>query len=282
MSIVLKLQKKCLDKNEDLQSLLREALLISTKLKLTDFKNWVNNELKGYEDYNQVPEYRIIYSRLMFFNPYQGWIDSRFNNQELADLINKNNITQPIGELEHTLNSEENEFTLTILPFHEKKIREIFKTDYKAGKFVAKTQIHGIIEQVRNLLLDWTLKLEEENILGNDDLIFTEKEKEMAKKNIHIENFNGIMGNIEEIGNVSTGNYAQNIYNENSISNEIDKLITEIKKLNLTDEKQVIIDLESSKFDSNKAKIVLGGLLGRGAELSSISSAIISLLSLLG
>lgn len=272
MSIVLKLQKKCLDKNEDLQSLLREALLISTKLKLTDFKDWVNNELKGYEDYNKVPEYRTIYSRLMFFNPYQGWIDSRFNNHELADIINKNNITQPIGELEHTLNSVENEFTLTIPPFHEEKIREIFKTDYKAGKFIAKTQIHGIIEQVRNLLLDWTLKLEDQNILGNDDLIFTEREKEIAQGNIfNIKNFTG---------NVSTGDYSQNSYNENNISNEINNLINELKKLNFSDKKQIVEDLETSKNDSGKIKSILGNLLSKGSEVSSISSMIIDILSL--
>jgi hypothetical protein len=54
------------------------------------------------------------------------------------------------------------------------------------------------------LLLEWTLKLEEDNILGNDDLIFSTEEKELAK-NIHIENFYGVMGEIDNIGNLSTG-----------------------------------------------------------------------------
>jgi hypothetical protein len=211
MSIVLKLQKKCLDKNEDLQSLLREALLISTKLKLFDFKDWVNNELKGYEDYFQVPKYREIYSTLRFFSQFHGWTDATFNDEKIADIINKNNLMQPIGELEH-ISLKENELTLSILPSHEQMIKKLFNTDSKPAKFIGKTQIYGIVEQVRNILLEWTLKLEEDGILGSDDVIFSEKEKEVAQKNIHIENFTGIMGNIDKLGNMSSGENATNIY----------------------------------------------------------------------
>ena len=67
------------------------------------------------------------------------------------------------------------------------------------------------------MLLEWTLKLEEDNIFGNDDLFFSEAEKKSAK-NIHIENFNGVMGDVEKLGNMSTGANTKNIYNENNIS----------------------------------------------------------------
>ncbi len=157
---------------------------------------------------------------------------------------------------------------------------EYFGTDCQPKKFIGKTQVCAIVEQVRNVLLEWTLKLEEDNILGNDDLIFSKEEKESAKS-VHIENFNGVMGNVDKVGNMSTGANSTNIYNENNISNEIDKLITEVKKLGLQNQEQVIIDLEESKSDSDKAKSVLGALLGRGAEVASISSVIIGILGLL-
>ena len=281
MSIVLKLQKKCLDKNEDLQSLLREALVISTKLKLNDFKKWINDELKGYDDYLSVPKYRKISSTLKFRNPYHGYIPAIIENEKLGNLLTQDNITQSVSELAQLYKADSNELRLTILPSIEKEIMDIFNTDFIPAKFIYTTQIYGIIEQVRNLLLEWTLKLEEDNILGNDDLIFSEIEKETAK-NIHIENFNGVMGDIDRLGNMSTGKNTTNTYNENNISNEIDNLITEIKKLNLEDQDQVIINLEASKKDSEKAKSVLGGLLSRGSEVASIGSAIIGILSLLG
>ena len=59
MSIVLDLQKHIIENKKTPTELLREALLISTKLKLYDFRDWIDNELKGYENKN-VPSYRIF------------------------------------------------------------------------------------------------------------------------------------------------------------------------------------------------------------------------------
>ena len=278
MSIVLKLQKKCLDQNENLQSLLREALLISTKLKLNDFKEWINFELKGYISKEVTPEYRKINQTLKFFNPYDGWIDAQLS-EELFDIIGKIEILQPIAELEHLL-TENGELSMSIAPNHIQFLQKTFNTDCKPGFFIVKTALFGITEQVRNLLLEWTLKLEEDGILGNEDLIFTEEEKESAKS-IHVENFHGVIGDIDKLGIMSTGANSTNTYYENNLSNEFDKLIHEIKKLKLQDEEQVIIDLEACKHDNEKAKTILGGLLSRGAEVASIGSMIISILGLL-
>ncbi len=66
---------------------------------------------------------------------------------------------------------------------------------------------------MRTLLLEWTLRLEEDNILGNDNLIFTEEEKKMAQ-NIHIENFYGVMGGVDSIGTLSTGSNTNNNLNQ--------------------------------------------------------------------
>lgn len=279
MSIVLKLQKKCLDSNEDLQGLLREAFVISSKLNLKEFKNWINHELFGYPDQTITPEYRKVTTTLSFFNPYRGWIPANVP-PELENSLGHSKNTQPIGELENLI--QDNDMLSLGLDLQAiSDLQSLFNTDFQPRLTTHSSQLYGIIQKVRNLLLEWTLKLEEENILGSDDLIFSEKEKEVAKKNIHIENFNGIMGNVDKLGNMSTGDNSTNIYNENNISNEIDNLISEIKKLNLHDQDQVIIDLEASKSDSEKAKSVLGGLLSRGAEVASISSAIIGLLGLL-
>ena len=64
-----------------------------------------------------------------------------------------------------------------------------------------------------------------------------------------------------------------NIYNEN-----INKLIDEIKKLNLKDEKQIISDLEASKADKSKLNTILGNLLSRFSEVATITSLVKELL----
>lgn len=272
MSIILKLQKKCLDKNESLQDLLREALLISSKLKLDNFKEWINSELKGYN--GNIPEYRVITVKLKFFNPYQGWIDAIVDDK-LEEVLRKTNIAQPISEIEKIVNDyqPEQKIQVDLKDNNILMIQRLYKTDFKPAQFINYIQFFGIIDKVRTLLLEWTLKLEEDGIIGNDYLIFTEGEKEMAK-NINIQNFNGILGDISNNGNFSVEDNSIKIYNEN-----INKLIDEIKKLKLKDEKQIISDLEISKNDKEKAKITLGGLLTRGSEVSSITSLIIEILS---
>jgi len=282
MSIVLRLQKKCVDSNEDLQSLLREALLISTKLNLNEFKNWVESELHGYKDNKNIPDYRKINQTLYFSVPYHGRIKPEVPNK-LSNTIEILPNTTPIGEIESQILHQKTD--LLEIPMCSEQIKLLqgwFETEYKPFLVIQKSALIGIKEQVRNVLLEWTLKLEKDNILGTDDLIFSEKEKENAQ-HIHIENFNGILGNIAKLGNMSTGENSTNIYNENNISNEIDKLITEIKKLGLQDQdqEQVIIDLEDSKKDTSKAITVLGSLLTRSSEFATITSFIIQILGLL-
>lgn len=279
MSIVRKLQKKCIDKEENLQNLLREALLISSKLKLYEFKEWINCELKGYKENINIPEYREVKQTLKFLNPYHGWISAQVSS-DLEEMIGFVKIQQPIGEIEHLIQKHDDNLSISPPAELANMLRKLFKTDFEVGFSVNKTQIFGITEQVRNLLLEWTLKLEEDGILGNDDLVFTDKEKEAAKS-IHIENFHGVLGDISKLGNMSTGTNSTNIYNENNINNEIDKLINEIRKLNLKDKEQIILDLNASKEDYNKTKTILGSLLSRGSEFSSISSMIIDLLTYL-
>jgi hypothetical protein len=279
MSVVLKLQKKCLDKSEDLQSLLREAFLISRKLKLKDFEEWINLELKGYKNLEQIPPYRRVRQTLQFFNPYHGWKEAELS-QQLDEAIGIASILEPISEIEYLISKSKNGLYIPVPNGIAKTLRELYKVEMQSRFLIHVTPIYGIVEQVRNLLLDWTLKLEEDNILGNDDLIFSEKEKEAAK-DVHIENFYGLMGNVDKVGNMSTGAHTNNTYNENNINNKINELINEIKSLKLKDEQEIIMDLETSKSNPEKIKIVLGKLLTRSAEIGSIGSLVIGILGLL-
>lgn len=69
----------------DILSALREAHLIASKLRLTEFDTWIQLELKGYVSYQEedVPDYRNVKGRLKAFNPYKGWIPVQYSNNEL-------------------------------------------------------------------------------------------------------------------------------------------------------------------------------------------------------
>ena len=102
MSIVLNLQKNIISDNANIKDLLREALLIASKLNLSDFKIWINNELKGYPNSREVASYRIISGEVKFFNPYQGWQSIPADITGLLEETSANTLylNQSIAEIE--------------------------------------------------------------------------------------------------------------------------------------------------------------------------------------
>jgi len=78
-SIVLELQQLAIDRNNNISDLLRKALLVSSKLGLDDFKEWINNELHGYRG-KEVPLYRKVRAQVKANNPYNGLIPVRFGS----------------------------------------------------------------------------------------------------------------------------------------------------------------------------------------------------------
>lgn len=281
MSLVVALQKHIINNEKNTTELLREALLIASKLQLNDFKLWINSELKGYTD-DSVPKYRIVHSALKILNPYHGWQPTTIKNPEIDELINNKKIRDSISELEKlTSNSDNNELSISFSGSAKIQIMKLFETDYEPASFIGKSQVEGIIEQVKTTLLEWSIKLEEDGILGDEHMSFTEEEKETAQQKIHIENFNGIMGEVSNLGNFSTGNKNHNISTINTIESKIDTLIEKINSLPLRDKDTIIQDITESKDDKNKLQIILGELMTRGSEVATIVPAIGELLGLL-
>ena len=56
-SLVFELQRDALNRNASVSDLLRKALVVSKKLKISEFEKWVTNELNGYSE--DIPDYRF-------------------------------------------------------------------------------------------------------------------------------------------------------------------------------------------------------------------------------
>jgi hypothetical protein len=64
-SLVLELQRECLDSRIFVSDVLRKPLAVARKLGLTEFQAWVNSELNGhYAAKIDLPEYRILGAQL--------------------------------------------------------------------------------------------------------------------------------------------------------------------------------------------------------------------------
>ena len=247
-SIVQQLQKEALNAEISVSDLLRKAKVVAVKLDLKEFLDWIEKELDGYDVKTQeeLPVYRIVSGEVKAWNPVRGWLPIYFEEPEIAELLSKRGVGQPIGELDNISKSKaEGPLFINFNPEAKKQIINAieFETDVKF--MVSKSEIAGILDRVRNIILDWSLKLEKEGILGKG-LSFSQEEHEKAHElgvsyNIGpIEKFTGTIGTI-------SGNAKVNILQIDAKSKEELKiLIEQIKKytpqIDLEDEARRIVE----------------------------------------
>lgn len=286
MSIVLNLQKNIISNKANIKDLLREALLIASKLKLNDFKIWINNELKGYPTSREVSNYRIISGEVKFFNPYQGWQSIPPDITKILKETSANTLylSQSIAEIEDLILKKDSESLAFSFPEESAKIlRKTLKLNVKFAIFTHTSTLRSILEQVKTTLLEWSIKLEEEGIIGDENMSFSNEEKSKAQKNIHIENLYGVLGNIDSLGNLSTGDYNQNTMTiNNTLNTKIDTLIEKIEELSLSDKKEIIDEINENRENKEALTKTLGNLITKGSEVATIIPTIGELLGLLG
>lgn len=184
--IVLQLQAEALDESIDIETLLRKAYLVARKLRLKDFENWVSNEQNGYKD--PPPDYRIIGGEIKGWNPYHGWIPVVFN-ENAEDIFNKMPIKLPISAISDAYSNSDGFVAFTvpgILTDYLNKSIDAIQTNYSFQS--SKAELRKIISAVRNRILEWSILLEENGIIG-DGLKFTESEVQTARESQVINNY---------------------------------------------------------------------------------------------
>ena len=206
-SLVLELQKDALNSSNNLTDLLRKALVVAKKLGIKDFQDWINYELNGYDSDDKIPQYRVVSGQIKALNPYHGWIPCSIPDNNLACQLKERAIIQSIGALVSLLKNNESGFLQAPFPPEDEHVlRSLFQVRFQIALHIDPSVLYGILDTVRNTVLEWSLKLEQEGILGKG-MSFSEDEKEKALKNqnVRIENFQGIFGN------VSDSNVTQNL-----------------------------------------------------------------------
>lgn len=183
-SIVLELQQELLQKECDVLQALRKAHVIAVKLKLTEFDSWIQSELNGYKGSAEtVPNYRQMKGELKAMNPVRGWIP--------AVITGKNGHKFSIVPMYESLSalidiaqkSQNGYFYYSYPPELSMEICAQAKapTYMEIAVFISTYRITEAVEQVRNCLLEWTLKLEEKGIIG-ENMAFNEMESASAKE----------------------------------------------------------------------------------------------------
>jgi len=186
--IVNQLQMEAIKENGDILKLLRQAYIIARKLKLSEFEQWVKNELDGYDE-GPIPDYRLIKGEVKGFNPVRGWIP--FVLPDKLSFLSERRVNNSIANLVEIYRQNENNDRI-YLSFDPRVVAELSKLcgfDTIFYLFVGKNQVFEIIEKIRNILLEWAITLEEKGIKG-ENLEFTLEEEKLAEKEKIINSIN--------------------------------------------------------------------------------------------
>ncbi len=205
--LIISLQQDAINKDIPVSDLLRKALVAATKLDNQEFLKWIDKELNGYTE-EPIPKYRSLTGELKASNPTRGMVPIIFEKDEIREKLSIRDIGQPISELESLINNP-NESSTLVSQLPPKVISKTSRA-YGAVPYlvISTAQVVGVIDVVRNIILEWSLKLEKEGVLG-EDLVFSEEEKKAASsQTFNINNFTGVIGDVSG-ENLQIGNYNQ-------------------------------------------------------------------------
>ncbi len=249
MGIIQEIQEDLLKDNIPLSKLLNKSYIPAVQLNLTDFKNWLDKEIQGYNENDIVPEYRKIKGVCQGFNIAFGWKLINFMS-DIPTELNTYSYRNSIFELEEFLKQNSlMQFQTPISPSLISKYQITNCTNLSL--LYPRRKLLNIINGAKGLLMSYIAKLNEVGIMGNGNN-FTKDEKNKAQTIVN------------QTINVSGGHFMNQVATENSTQIQNNGLDIEqvkdvyeliegnINKFNLTEEKY---NLLKSELDTLKAEL---------------------------
>lgn len=196
-SLVLELQRDALDKSVGTADLLRKAVVVARKLKVTDLVEWLSHELNGYPEGKDVPEYRSLRGELKVHNPFHGWIPLLMQDARQAELLSKRRTSQAISELEILANADGGMVYMRLPKKVEHSLMKGMDSPLEPAVIISKTQIHGLLDKVRNTVLEWALGLEEQGIMGEGMSFSQEEQRQASNVTLHVASLGSVIGTMQ-------------------------------------------------------------------------------------
>jgi len=238
-SPVLKLQDMAGSSSCDIQELLARAKMIAVKLDLAEVTDWLNKEINGYPDRNQLPSYRLLNNLpIKAFNPYNGWIPFKIGSIALEDpklynILTTLQLVNPLSMLSNYAKSTETLYSDLPYPLANLLNSASQGPDFRLSWEINPALVTKILSAIRSRILDWSLDLEKAGILG-EGLLFSQQEKEAAHMTVN-NNTNNFHAPVNNAGVIGSGN--GDITQNNSItSGDFNSLEKQLKEWGVSDE----------------------------------------------
>ena len=281
MSLLRDIQDAAINSEIDISTVLRKCKVLAVRLGNENFKNWVDQELNGYNNIDNLPDYRIL---SVDSKGYFSGGSHRVNNaniplifipEQFRELLSNAYCVQPISEYESLLKSSKSEnfqepWPSELVVAYGNRIYQN-KTCISAWKVIPYGSIVSLVDSVRNRVLNFVLEIESEapdagEALLNEPPLPQDRVTQFFNTTIY-----GNVGNIAEGSTNITQSSTLKVCKADLSSlkkqllelgvpdSEIDELESAI---NMDDEKEVI----KNKSLGAKVSSWLGNLLTKSAQ----------------
>ena len=242
MILIDELSSDLVSASGDLPSTLRRAKVLARSLGVPEFREWVDSELEGYSERSKAPSYRQF--KPVNLGTYSGFFGLTFQNVPLPTYV----LPEPVKGFAETLVVTDGVAVLEELKSQPHQVkwppefviaaREHLKLEsgdvlVDAHQPLPAHCISGILDQVKNRLLDFVLDLQENEISG-DALAMQETPPELVR-NLFVVNIFG------DKNIVASGERVSQLVNDVR-EGDIESLIGQLKDLGLGED-----DLEELK-----------------------------------
>lgn len=171
--LIMEIRQEAISGNKSTLPLLRKCQVLASLLKNADLKQWVARELNGYENVKDLPQYRILKAESI--GNFVGAFGRTLTNAPIpllglgaknAKILQRSCFFDGIGSIEGLLEADKNDRLAEVWPadfiaLHASKFYEGFNL-IQAYKVISRSAVAGLVEAVRNKVLEFVLELQEQ------------------------------------------------------------------------------------------------------------------------
>jgi hypothetical protein len=222
ISLLREIQADAIDSTVQLATLLRKCKVLAARLGNAEFKQWIDNELNGYETKEDLPPYRILHvnSQGNFRGSFQSWLKNvdiplSYLPKEFRERVSRSYLRQSISALE-TLAAEAAGGTLQepwnpdlLVRIGDEIIEDMSR--WQAWKVIPATGIIAVLDNVRNRVLNFALEIEAEAPDAGEAPI---NSSPVPQEKVHQIFNTKIYGNVQNLATASNNVEQHAIWNE--------------------------------------------------------------------
>jgi hypothetical protein len=209
---------------------------------------------------------------LKAFDPYHGWIPTMIPDVELENSICNKRVTNSISEIVTLCSQGENGLISEFTGEQLNLFNRIFDSPLpmKYALHLSGPAVGDIVERVKNGVLEWTIKLETEGIIG-EGMQFNSAEKETAKRipqtiNNYYGNTNVINAPVERSA-VVAGDDTSVMFTYEKAEETATDIETSLKTENISAEDQetameMLKEIKEKVSEQKKPSVIKAALVG--------------------